>query len=165
MRHITNEGTQTTVVLVVITIASFLTPFMGSSMNIALPSIGKEFSMDAILLAWVSTSYLLSATVFILPAGRLADMYGRKKVFTYGVVTYTIASLLSATSVSAAMLIAFRVLQGIGGSMVFATGVAILTSVFPAQERGKALGIYVAAVYVGLSLGPFLGGLLTQYFG
>ena len=165
MRHITNEGTQTTVVLVVITIASFLTPFMGSSMNIALPSIGKEFSMDAILLAWVSTSYLLSATVFILPAGRLADMYGRKKVFTYGIVTYTIASLLSATSVSAAMLIAFRVLQGIGGSMVFATGVAILTSVFPAQERGKALGIYVAAVYVGLSLGPFLGGLLTQYFG
>jgi len=138
---------------------------MGSSVNIALPSIGKEFSMDAILLAWVSTSYLLSATVFILPAGRLADMYGRKKVFTYGIVVYTIASLLSATSVSAAMLIAFRVVQAIGGSMVFATGVAILTSVFPAQERGKALGIYVAAVYVGLSAGPFLGGLLTQHFG
>jgi len=165
MRHVTDEGAQTTVVLVVITIASFLTPFMGSAMNIALPTIGKEFSMDAILLAWVSTSYLLAATVFILPAGRLADMYGRKKVFTYGIVTYTIASLLSATSVSAMMLIAFRILQGIGGSMVFATGVAILTSVFPTQERGKVLGIYVASVYVGLSLGPFLGGLLTQYFG
>jgi EmrB/QacA subfamily drug resistance transporter len=92
-------------------------------------------------------------------------MYGRKKVFTYGIVAYTISSLLSATSSSAVMLIAFRVLQGIGGSMVFATGVAILTSVFPAQERGKALGIYVAAVYVGLSLGPFLGGLLTEHFG
>jgi len=92
-------------------------------------------------------------------------MYGRKKVFTYGIVTYTISSLLSATSVSAVMLIAFRVLQGIGGAMVFATGVAILTSVFAAQERGKVLGIYIAAVYVGLSLGPFLGGLLTQYFG
>ncbi|MFC2035662.1 MFS transporter [Chloroflexota bacterium] len=154
-----------TIVLVVVTMASFLTPFMGSSINIALPSIGKEFSMDAILLAWVSTSYLLSATVFILPAGRLADIYGRKKVFTYGIVTFTIASVLSATSVSTVMLIAFRVLQGIGGSMVFATGVAILTSVFPAQERGKALGIYIAAVYIGLSLGPFLGGLLTQHFG
>ena len=165
MKHHPNEGAQNTVVLAVVTVASFLTPFMGSSLNIALPSIGKEFSMDAILLAWVSTSYLLSATVFILPAGRLADMYGRKKVFTYGIVMYTISSALSATSVSAAMLIAFRVLQGIGGSMVFATGVAILTSVFPAQERGKALGIYVAAVYVGLSLGPFLGGLLTQHFG
>jgi len=165
MAERSHEGAQKTIVLVVITIASFLTPFMGSSVNIALPSIGKEFSMDAILLAWVSTSYLLSATVFILPAGRLADMYGRKKVFTYGIVVYTIASLLSATSVSAAMLIAFRVVQAIGGSMVFATGVAILTSVFPAQERGKALGIYVAAVYVGLSAGPFLGGLLTQHFG
>ena len=84
MTHHANEGTKKTVVLGVVTIASFLTPFMGSSVNIALPSIGREFSMDAILLTWVSTSYLLSATVFILTAGRLADMYGRKKVFTFG---------------------------------------------------------------------------------
>ena len=134
-------------------------------MNIALPPIGREFAMDAVLLAWVPTSYLLSATVFLLPFGRIADIYGRKKIFTYGIIIYTISSLLSATSTSAIMLICFRIPQGIGGAMIFGTGVAILTSAYPVEERGKALGINVASVYLGLSLGPFLGGLLTQYFG
>lgn len=153
------------IVLAIITMGSFLTPFMGSSINIALPSIGREFSMDAVLLAWVATAYLLAATVFILPFGRAADIYGRKKIFTAGIITFTVSSGLAALATSAAMLIAARVLQGIGGAMTFGTSVAILTSVFPVEERGKALGINVAAVYVGLSLGPFLGGLLTQHAG
>jgi len=107
----------------------------------------------------------LAATVFLLPFGRIADIYGRKMVFTYGIVIYTISSLLAATSTSAIMLILFRIPQGIGGAMIFGTGVAILTSVYPVEERGRALGINVAAVYLGLSLGPFLGGLLTEHFG
>jgi len=152
-------------VLLVVTIASFLTPFMGSSMNIALPPIGREFAMDAVLLAWIPTSYLLSATVFLLPFGRIADIYGRKKIFTYGIIIYTISSLLSAVATSGIMLIAFRIPQGIGGAMIFGSGVAILTSAYPPEERGRALGINVAAVYLGLSLGPFLGGLFTQHFG
>jgi len=151
--------------LLVATLGSFLTPFMGSSINIALPSIGSELAMDAISLGWVATAYLLAAAMFLVPFGRIADIYGRKKVFTYGILTYTVACVLSAIATSAAMLIASRVLQGIGGAMIFSTGVAILTSVFPAEERGKALGINVAAVYTGLSLGPFLGGLLTEQFG
>ena len=151
--------------LLVATLGSFLTPFMGSSINIALPSIGNEFEMDAISLGWVATSYLLAAAMFLVPFGRMADIYGRKRIFTYGILIYTFASLLSAVSTSTDMLISFRVLQGIGGSMIFGTGVAILTSVFPVEERGKALGINVAAVYLGLSLGPFIGGFLTQYFG
>ncbi len=121
--------------------------------------------MDAILLGWVATAYLLAAAMFLVPLGRIADIYGRKRIFTYGMITYTAASLLSAISTSAAMLISFRVLQGIGGAMIFSTGVAILTSVFPPEERGRVLGINVAAVYAGLSLGPFVGGLLTQYLG
>jgi len=153
------------VVLVVTTIASFLTPFMGSSVNIALPSIGKEFALDAIVLGWVATSFMLSAAMFLVPFGRVADIYGRKKVFIYGMVIFTVSSFLSAISTSAMMLIYLRVLQGIGAAMVFGTGVAILTSVFPADERGRVLGINVASVYVGLSLGPVLGGLLTQHFG
>ena len=147
------------------TLGSFLTPFMGSSITIALPSIGSELAMDAISLGWVATAYLLAAAMFLVPFGRIADIYGRKRIFTYGILTYTVASILSAIAASAAMLIASRVLQGIGGAMIFSTGVAILTSVFPAEERGKALGINVAAVYLGLSLGPFLGGLLTEHFG
>ncbi len=121
--------------------------------------------MDAVLLGWVATSYLLASAIALVPFGRIADIYGRKKVFACGTIIYTIFSLLSAISTSAAMLITFRVLQGIGGAMIFGTGVAILTSVFPVGERGRALGINVAAVYLGLSLGPPLGGFLTEHFG
>jgi len=151
--------------LLVTTVGAFITPFMGSSIAIGLPSIGDELHMDAILLGWVSTTYLLAAVMFMVPIGRIADIYGRKKIFTCGMLTYTIASALSATSTSAAMLISFRILQGIGGAMIFSTAVAILTSVFPPEDRGRVLGINVAAVYTGLSLGPFAGGLLTQYLG
>lgn len=143
----------------------YLTPFMGSSINIALPSIGKEFALDAVILGWIATLYLLAAAIFLVPFGRVADIYGRKRIFTYGIIIYTVSSLLSAISTSAILLISFRVLQGIGSAMIFGTGVAILTSVFPIGERGKAPGINVAAVYVGLSLGLPIGGFLTQHFG
>ena len=151
--------------LVIVTLASFLAPLMGSSVNIALPSMGKEFSMDAVLIGWISTSYLLAAAMFLVPFGSIADIYGRKRVFTYGITIYTVASLFSAFSTSPMELISFRVLHGIGSAMIFSTGVAILTSVFPPGERGKVLGINVAAVYFGLSVGPFLGGVLTENFG
>ncbi len=149
--------------LIIATLSSFTTPFMGSAINLALPSIGREFQIDAVLLSWVATSYLLAAAISLVPFGRLADIYGRKKIFTYGIAAFTITSFLCAISTSTPMLILFRIFQGAASSMIFATGMAILTSVFPPQERGKALGINVAAVYIGLSLGPFLGGLLTQH--
>lgn len=153
------------VVLYLSALGSFLTPFMGSSVNVALPAIGDEFLMDAVSLSWVATSYLLTAAMFLVPFGRVADIYGRKMVFTWGVVVYTVSSALSAASTSGWMLIAFRFMQGMGGAMIFGTAVAILASVYPVGERGKALGINVSAVYLGLSLGPFLGGFLTQRFG
>ncbi|MGD9077210.1 MAG: MFS transporter, partial [Desulfobacteraceae bacterium] len=149
--------------LVIAALTSFTTPFMMSSINLALPSIGEEFQIDAVLLSWVATSYLLAAAVSLVPFGRLADIYGRKKIYTYGIVSFTITSILCAVSTSTPMLIIFRILQGSASAMIFATGVAIITSVFPPQERGKALGINVAAVYTGLSVGPFLGGFLTQH--
>lgn len=160
-----HKGLSKKVALVVVTIASFLTPFMMSAINIALPTIGREFAMDAVLLAWVPTSYILSTTVFLLPLGRIADMYGRKRIFMYGIVIYIISSLLASTSTSAIMLILFLIPQGIGAAMIICSGLAIIASSYPVEGRGRALGINVAAVYLGLSLGPFLGGLLTQYFG
>ena len=150
--------------LIIATLSSFLTPFMGSSINIALPSMAKELKIDAVLLSWVATSYLLAAAVSLVPFGRLSDIYGRKLIFSCGIINFTISSFLLAISSSVSMLIVFRIFQGMGSAMIFATGIAILTSVFPPQERGRVLGINVAAVYVGLSLGPFLGGFLTQYF-
>ncbi|MFC1846832.1 MFS transporter [Chloroflexota bacterium] len=160
-----NSSTSKNTVLFVATLASFLTPFMGSSINIALPSIGREFNMDAILLGWVATSYLLSAAIFLVPCGRIADIYGRKRIFTYGIIIFILTSLLLSFSNSSEMLLIFRVLQGIGAAMIFGTGLAMITSVFPVGERGRALGINVAAVYLGLSLGPLLGGLFTENFG
>ncbi len=151
--------------LLVATLASFFTPFMASAINIALPSIGSEFAADAILLSWIPTAYLLASAVFAVPFGRIADIHGMKKIFTYGIVVFTVATLLSGAAPSVTSLIAFRVLQGIGSAMIFVTGLAIITSVYPPKERGKAIGINVASVYVGLSMGPVLGGILTHYLG
>jgi EmrB/QacA subfamily drug resistance transporter len=153
------------ITLLVTTAASFLTPFMGSSVNIALPSIGHEFSMSAILLGWVAYSFLLAAATVLVPIGRIADIWGRKRIFSFGLVIYTLSSFLCAVAVSSYSLIAFRLLQGVGGAMIFGTSIAILTSVFQVGERGRALGINVASVYLGLSAGPFLGGFLTEHFG
>ena len=138
---------------------------MGSATNIALPPIGREFKTDAILLGWIATSYLLAAGIFSVPFGRIADIKGRKKVFVAGLFVYSIGSFLSGIALSAEQLIVFRVIQGIGGAMIFATGVALITSVFPPSERGKAIGINTGSVYIGLSVGPILGGFLTQNFG
>jgi EmrB/QacA subfamily drug resistance transporter len=151
--------------LLVTTVGAFLIPFMGASVNVALPTIGKEFSMSAILLSWLTLSYLLTGAMFLVPFGRIGDIYGRKRVFLYGFVIYTLSSVFSAIAPSPLFLIASRVLNGIGASMTLSTGMAILISVYPPEERGKVLGINVAAVYSGLSCGPFLGGLLTHYLG
>ncbi len=150
-------------VLLITTAAAFLSPFGISSVNIALPSIGREFLMDAILLSWVTTSYLLSSAMFLVPLGKIADIYGRKKIFTYGILVFTLSSLGSAVSNSAAMLIGFRILQGIGAAATYCVGAAILTSVFPSRELGKVFGINLAAVYLGNSVGPLFGGFLTHH--
>ncbi len=151
-------------VLIIATIGSFITPFMGSSINVALPHIEKTFKIDAVLLSWISTAYLLAAGVSLVPFARIGDIYGRKKILAWGFAFFSISSLLLALSISASMLILFRIIQGIGVGMIFATSMAILVSVFPPQERGKVLGITVSAVYIGLSSGPFIGGVLTFHF-
>ncbi len=153
------------VVLLIAILAGFITPFDGSAVNIALPVIGAEFHMDAIALSWVSTAYLLASAIFLVPFGKIADIYGRKKVFLIGIAIFAAASFVMTFVGSSGMLISVRVLQGLGSSMIFGTAVAILTSVFPPGERGKVLGIYITAVYIGLSIGPFLGGLMTEQFG
>jgi EmrB/QacA subfamily drug resistance transporter len=149
--------------LTIASLSSFITPFMLSSINIALPAIGKEFKTDAVLLSWIATSYLLASAVFLLPFGKLADIHGRKKIFIIGMGLFTITSFFCAVSISAPMLIFFRVFQGAASAMCFATAMAILMSVYSPQERGKVLGIAVAAVYSGLSCGPFFGGIITHH--
>lgn len=153
------------VALLVTTLSSLLTPMMSSAVNIAMPAIARDFAMDAVLLSWVASSYLLAAAIFLLPFGRLADIVGRKKIFVYGTVIFSSAALLAGLAPRANLFLFARLVQGIGAAMIFGTGIAILTSVYPPQRRGWVLGINVAATYTGLSLGPFVGGLLTQYLG
>jgi EmrB/QacA subfamily drug resistance transporter len=160
----TEDKAQRWSALLVASLSSFLTPFMLSSVNIALPAVGAHFRSDAVMLSWVATSYLVAAAVALVPVGKLADIHGRKRVFVAGTLLFTVASLLSGLAWSMAVLILFRVFQGVGIAMIFATGIAIVTSVFPPGERGRVLGITVAAVYSGLSCGPLAGGWLTQAF-
>lgn len=152
-------------IVVASTTAAFLTPLMASSVVFALPSIGREFTMDAISVSWVATSAVLAAAMFLVPFGRLADIYGRKKIFNYGVIVFTLFSFLSGIAPTGATLIASRTMQGMGASMIFGTSVALLILAYPPAERGRVLGINVAGTYTGLSLGPFIGGFLTQHLG
>jgi len=152
-------------VLLVSTFAAFLTPFLGSAVNLALPAIGEDLGASAIGLGWVISSFILSSSVFLLPFGRLADITGRKKIFSAGIILFTISTFLIIFSPSLTYLIIMRIIQGISGAMIFGTSMAIITSVFSIGERGKAMGINITAVYFGLSSGPVIGGLLTQYLG
>lgn len=154
-----------TIGILTTTSATFMTAFAGSSSNIALPTIAAEFGLDAVNLGWIALSYMLATAALVLPMGRIGDIYGRRRVFVCGVAIFTIASGLCAIPLGIPALIAFRVLQGVGASMQFATGMAITTSIFPAHRRGAALGINTASVYIGISIGPTLGGWLTHAFG
>jgi len=161
----TEDKTSKRSVLLVATFAAFLTPFMGSAVNLALPSIGKDLNANAIELGWIISSFILSSAIFLLPFGRLADIIGRKKVFSTGIFLFTISTFLIIFTHSVTSLIVLRIFQGLSSAMIFGTSLAIITSVFQPGERGKAMGINITAVYLGLSLGPVIGGVLTQYFG
>lgn len=150
--------------LFIICLGSSLVPFISSALNLALPYINKDLSLEAIASGWVATSYMLSTAIFQIPFARIADMIGRKKVFIGGVLIVAVFSVLSGTATTGAALIVYRFLAGIGSAMMFGTNTAILTSSIPAQKRGKAMGILTATVYFSLAAGPFIGGMLTQYY-
>jgi EmrB/QacA subfamily drug resistance transporter len=152
-------------VLIVASFAAFLTPFLGSAVNLALPAIGKDLHADALSLSWVISSFVLSSAIFLLPFGRLGDIIGRKKIFSAGIILFTVSTFLIVFSHSITSLIIMRIFQGFSGAMIFGTSLAIVTSVFPQGERGHAMGITVTATYFGLSAGPVIGGFLTQSLG
>ena len=125
----------------------------------------EGLTVNIILLGWIPTVFVLANAAFILPFGRLGDIIGRKKIFTYGVLIVYSGIIVGSVFISGILLIIFSFMQGLGCSMIFATGVALLSSVYPSNQRGEALGIYVTAVYIGLFLGPLFGGVLAQNFG
>jgi EmrB/QacA subfamily drug resistance transporter len=159
------NGENKRIVLIITTLATFLTSFGMTSINIALPTIGHELFLDAVFLSWLVTVFIFASAAFLVPFGKIADIYGRKRIFTYGLLAFTVASIGSAISNSGGMLICCRVLQGIGSGANYCVGVSIVTSVFSSRELGRVFGINLTAVYLGQSLGPSLGGFLTEQMG
>jgi len=154
-----------TIVLSAVAVTSFMTAFGTSATNLAIPSIGAEFGSNALALSWIVSSHVLASAATLVSFGRLADITGRKRVFLAGTTAFAATSLGCAMASSAQWLIAARVVQGISAAMIFSTAMAIVSSVFPPQNRGRALGLTTAATYTGLSAGPVLGGFLCQNLG
>ena len=152
-------------ILLIVAITSFMGTFLVSAVNIALPSIERSFSLSALHLSWIITSFILGMALFMLPAGVWGDKSDNRKLFKLGLIIFTIASAICFIAPNGTWLIAARFLQGVGAAFSGTTGQAILVSSFPPQQRGRVLGISVSAVYTGLALGPLLGGIITQHFG
>lgn len=136
-----------------------------SIVNVALPLLAKDFQVHIGLVQWVILSYILVVTSLELGAARLGDLWGRKRLFLIGIAIFTLASMLCGLAGSIEALIFFRALEGVGGVLIAALGLAIATSGFPEDQRGKGLGIVSAVPPTGIALGPTLGGFLTAAFG
>ena len=142
----------------------FFNPFMGAAVTIALKKIGTEFTMSAVEISWVSMAYLLSMAMFLVPFGRLGDMWGKTKMFLYGTLLFALATLACAFVNNSSYLILMRFIQGIASAMMSATLMALVISAFPPEKRGKVIGLNVSSVYLGSSLAPVIGGFLTDTF-
>ena len=151
--------------ILVCVITSFITTFMGSALNLSIPSLEEEFKVGAQTVGWVVTIYMLTCSALAVPFGRLADRVERRSVLRTGILIFCISSLTAVLSKTMWMLLTFRLMQGIGASMIFSTNIAILVGAFDEEHRGRVLGYSTCATYAGLSAGPVLGGVLNQNFG
>jgi EmrB/QacA subfamily drug resistance transporter len=149
-------------ILTSVSLGSLMATLDGSIVNIALPAIETDFRIGLNSVEWVVVAYLLVVGSLLLPFGRLGEVLTFKRVYLAGFAIFTVASVCCGASPNAAMLVAFRVVQGVGAAMLMAMGPAIVAHTFQDHERGRALGLNGVSVAIGLSLGPALGGILTQ---
>ncbi len=152
-------------VLAAIMLGGIMGPIDASIVNVILPTVTASFGSSIATAQWVPLVYLLTISSLLLFYGRLGDILGYRRVYLAGLACFTAASGLCGLAPTIYWLIAFRALQGIGAAMMMAVPYAILTAVFPPQERGRALGINAISISAGLALGPTLGGLLTSLWG
>ncbi|GIV79959.1 MFS transporter [Litorilinea aerophila] len=162
MQNLTVDYSRKWYVMMAVAMGIFLATIDGSIVNVALPTLVRDFGTVFAAVQWVVLSYLLTVTTLMLGIGRLADMVGKKRIYVSGFIIFTVGSTLCALSPTIYFLIGFRVLQAIGAAMIMALGIAIVTESFPPQERGKAIGITGSIVSVGIVVGPTLGGLIID---
>lgn len=151
--------------LAVVGSGTFMSALDTSVVNVALPVISRQTGATVASLEWVMLAYLIVVSSSLLAFGRLADIYGKRRIYMLGIVLFTLGSLACSLSRTIGLLIASRALQALGAAMLFALSPALLVAAFPAAARGRALGMQATLTYLGLALGPPLGGLLTQHFG
>lgn len=135
----------------------------GSMLIIALPAIMKDLKAGMGMIMWIIMSYMFAITIFVPAMGRMADIFGRKKLYISGSIIFTIGSLLCGLSGTGIQLLVFRVVQAIGGSLIIANGAPIVADAFPKNELGKAMGINSMIISVAAVIGPILGGLLLHF--
>lgn len=157
---------QLSIVLAIITLAQFIVLVDFTIVQVALPSIGREFSVSVNGLQWIITAYGLTLAGFLMLSGRVGDIYGHKKLFIIGVLLFSLASLTGGLAPSEIVLILARAVQGLGAAMASATGLSILTAAFPeGKERNRALSLFSAATGSGFAAGMILGGVITATLG
>ena len=154
-----------TIALIAVCCGYLIGPMGMAAVNVAIPALAADLNASAEKVGWLPTLYLLSNVAFMLPCGKLADNYGRKRVYFWGMALNALAALMCSLVNHIDTLLFWRFVQGMAGAMIFGTGVAIITSVVPQQKRGTALGIVAACVYVGLTVAPAVGGYLTEWLG
>ena len=157
--------TKQKITILVVLLTAFITSFTGSALNLAIPDISEYYHASASLSGWIVTGYTITVAAVSIPAGCIADRFGRKRILVIGLAAFAAASATAAFSVSIMMLIFGRAFQGIGAAMIFSTNTAILAESFRGNCRGSVLGYALAATYVGLSAGPFLGGIINHNLG
>ncbi len=144
---------------------SLLNPMIATMVILALPAIGLEFGVSARDLGWMSTAFILATAILLVPASRLVDSIGYKKSYIIGGLIVVVSCFFSIFTPDYTTLIILRIIAGMGSAFVMITGLAILTRVYPANKRGMFIGVNTAMVYVGASMGPIIGGFLTEYAG
>jgi MFS family permease len=147
-------------------LAQFMVILDFTIVQVALPSIGREFGVSVNGLQWIVTAYGLTLAGFLMLSGRMGDIYGHKRLFIIGVLLFSLASLAGGLAPSEIVLIVARVVQGLGAAMPSATGLSILVAIFPeGKERNRSLGIFAAASGSGFAAGMILGGVITATLG
>src|ERR671916_1457430 len=150
--------------LAVLALSLLLIGLDNTVLNVALPTLQTHFSASGSTLQWIVDSYLLAFAGVLLTMGTLGDRFGRKRALQTGLVLFGVASVLAAFAQDATQLIVLRAAMGIGGAMIMPATLSVIMDIFPREERGKAIGIWSAIAGVGIGLGPFVGGLLLEWF-
>ena len=153
---------KSSLILTATILASGLGFFMGSAVNVVLPTIQSAFDLDIVIVQWIANSYALTLSAFILVSGSLGDLFGVRRVFNFGIIVFTLAGAACGFAPTAGLLITARAVQGLGAAFMVPGSLAIINRLYPAEERGRVIGLWAGVSGAIAALGPFLGGILAD---